>query len=145
MSEEIIKQRAEKYATEHYDEHDYTDHSGCNMCHAVSEKAYIAGAQSMLPEIDELKGEVKYLKEALSARKAEIIDMQFLRKQDKELLNNATSMLKDMLKDIYEDYGYFCEKLLDIPEEEKICAAYCDKEGVQCDCILRYLKHYKKE
>ena len=58
----------------------------------------------------------------------------------KEQLKSAVSMLKD----IYEDDDYFCTRLLDIPEEEKICEIYCDKEGVQCDCILRYLKHYKK-
>ena len=59
----------------------------------------------------------------------------------KAMLNRAVAELKN----VYEDGDYFCEKLLDIPEEEKICAVNCDKDGVQCDCILRYLKHYKKE
>ena len=47
MSDEEIKQNALAYAIENYgeyDEHDYTDHSGSNMCHAVSEKAFIAGS-----------------------------------------------------------------------------------------------------
>lgn len=48
MTEEQIKQNALAYAIENYgeyDEHNYTDHSGCNICHAVSEKAFIAGAK----------------------------------------------------------------------------------------------------
>lgn len=48
MTDEQIKRNALVYATENYgeyDEHDYTDHSGSNMCHAVSEKAFIAGAK----------------------------------------------------------------------------------------------------
>ena len=48
MTDEQIKRNALAYATENYgeyDEHDYTDHSGSNMCHAVSEKAFIAGAK----------------------------------------------------------------------------------------------------
>lgn len=58
MTEKQIKQNAEEYATSQYgeyDEHDYTDHSGRNMCHAVSEKAFIAGAHSRDKEIKELK------------------------------------------------------------------------------------------
>lgn len=48
MTDEQIKRNALAYATENYgeyDEHDYTDHSGSNMCHAVSEEAFIAGAK----------------------------------------------------------------------------------------------------
>lgn len=51
MTEEQIKQNALAYATENYgeyNEHDYTDHSGSNMCHAVSEKAFIAGAKCVV-------------------------------------------------------------------------------------------------
>ena len=66
MTEKQIKKNAEAYATKEYgeyDEHDYTDHSGMNMCHAVSEKAFIVGAHSRDEEIEELK------KALLSARK----------------------------------------------------------------------------
>ena len=66
MIEEQIKQNAEAYATKNYgeyDEHDYTDHSGSNMCHAVSEKAFIAGAHSRDEEIKELKEEIESLQE----------------------------------------------------------------------------------
>lgn len=125
MTEEIIKQRAERYAE----------------TYVSKTAAYIGGAHTMLPEIYDLKGQVA----SLEHLRETLVDQQAGLKAKLEiqqgLLDNAVSMLKD----IYEDDGYFCEKLLDIPEEEKICAVYCDKEGVQCDCILRYLKHYKKE
>lgn len=127
MTEEQIEQRAERYAE----------------TYVSKTAAYIGGAHSMFPEVDKLKGENKYLKEALSTRKTEIENMEFLRRQDidflKELLNNAVSMLKD----IYEDDDYFCTMLLDIDEEAKICEKCCDNLNEKC--ILRYLKHYKKE
>lgn len=66
MTDEQIKQNAKKYAIENYgeyDEHDYTDHSGSNMCNAVSEKAFIAGAHSRDEKIQELKEEIESLKE----------------------------------------------------------------------------------
>lgn len=125
MTEEIIKQRAERYAETYVSKTD----------------AYIGGAHTMFPEINDLKGQVaslEHLRETLVDQQAGLkakLEIQ------KGLLDNAVSMLKD----IYEDDDSFCERLLDIPEEEKICEIYCDKEGVQCDCILRYLKHYKKE
>ena len=50
----------------------------------------------------------------------------------------------EMLKDIYEEDDYFCERLLDIPSEEKICAEQCGYNGPQCSCVLRYLKHCVK-
>ena len=56
MTDREIKKNAEKYAIENYgeyDEHDYTDHSGSNMCHAISEKAFIAGAHSRDEEVKE--------------------------------------------------------------------------------------------
>ena len=58
MTDEEIKQNAKTYAIEkygEYDEHDYTDRSGRNLCNAVSEKAFIAGAHSRDKEIEELK------------------------------------------------------------------------------------------
>ena len=71
MTEEQIRQNALIYATENYgeyDEYDYTDHSGSNMCHAVSEKAFIAGTHSRdeeigehMKRIDELEDEVAQL------------------------------------------------------------------------------------
>lgn len=54
-----------------------------------------------------------------------------------ELLDKAI----DYIYDLVQDDDYICEALMDIPEEEKFCAAYC-----QClckDCIVRFLKHYK--
>lgn len=125
MTEEIIKQRAERYAETYVSKTD----------------AYIGGSHTMFPEINDLKGQVA----SLEHLRETLVDQQAGLKAKLEiqqgLLDNAVSMLKD----IYEDDDYFCERLLDIPEEEKICEVYCDKEGVQCDCILRYLKHYKKE
>lgn len=69
MTEEQIKQNAEAYAIENYgeyDEHDYTDHSGSNMCHVVSEKAFIAGAHSRDEEIKELKERLKFADESIA-------------------------------------------------------------------------------
>ena len=68
MTEEEIKLKAEQYATDNYgeyDEHDYTDHSGSNMCHAVSEKAFIAGAHSRDEEIEERKSRYRRLEKSL--------------------------------------------------------------------------------
>ena len=68
MTDEEIKQNALAYAIEkygEYDEHDYTDRFGRNLCNAVSEKAFIAGAHSRDKEIEELKRKLKirwYLK-----------------------------------------------------------------------------------
>ena len=64
MTDEQIKQNAEQYATENYgeyDEHDYVDHSGSNMCHAVSEKAFIAGAHSRDEEIRKYQNKIHEL------------------------------------------------------------------------------------
>jgi len=66
MTDEQIKQNALAYAIENYgeyDEHDYTDHSGSNMCHAVSEKAYIAGAHSRDEEIEKLMKRIAELED----------------------------------------------------------------------------------
>lgn len=57
----------------------------------------------------------------------------------KQLLDNALSYIYELT---YQD-SWICDKLLEIPEEEKICAAYC--QDFCKDCIKRYLKHYKKE
>ena len=118
MTEEQIEQRAERYAE----------------TYVSKTAAYIGGAHTMFPEIYGLKGQVETLVGQQADLKAKLEIQQ-------GLLDNAVSMLKG----IYEDDDYFCTMLLDIPEEEKICEIYCDKEGIQCDCILRYLKHYKKE
>ena len=62
MTEEQIRQNALIYATENYgeyDEYDYTDHSGSNMCHTVAEKAFIAGAHSRDEEVELLKKKLK--------------------------------------------------------------------------------------
>lgn len=56
-----------------------------------------------------------------------------------ELLDNALSLLEDVL----EDDDYICEKLMDIPEENKYCSENCTE--FKRDCILRYLRYYNKE
>lgn len=55
-----------------------------------------------------------------------------------QLLDNAV----DLLYNIFSEDDIFCCKLLDIPEEEKICSEQC--ENLSKECILRYLKHYEK-
>lgn len=56
-----------------------------------------------------------------------------------QLLDNALDYIYEL---VYQD-DWICVALLEIPEEEKICAAYC--QNLCKDCIKRYLKHYKKE
>lgn len=66
MTEEQIKHNALAYAIENYgeyDEHDHTDHSGRNMCHAVSEKAFIAGAHSRDEEVNQLENALRNVNE----------------------------------------------------------------------------------
>ena len=130
MTDEQITQNAEEYAKKHYDV-PFEDDSSMNVI--VSEESYIAGAHSRDEDIEILKDLFSNSQRYAHSLKESVKSMG-------EQLKNAVSMLKD----IYEDDDYFCTRLLDIPEEEKICEIYCDKEGVQCDCILRYLKHYKK-
>lgn len=76
MTEEQIKQNALAYAIENYgeyDEHDYTDHSGSNMCHAVSEKAFIAGAHSRDEEMKQLRNPWISVKDRLPETGEDII------------------------------------------------------------------------
>lgn len=49
-----------------------------------------------------------------------------------------------LLKDAYKDDDFFCERLIEIPEEAKICKAYCNKDGLLHECIYRYLLHCVK-
>ena len=45
--------------------------------------------------------------------------------KENEKLQKMLGKAIDMLKDIYEDDDYFCERLCDIQEEAKICAEHC--------------------
>lgn len=54
-----------------------------------------------------------------------------------QLLDNAIDYIYSLVQ--YDDW--ICEKLLDIPEEEKICSEGC--ENMNKECVLRFLKHYK--
>lgn len=56
-----------------------------------------------------------------------------------QLLDNAV----DLLYNMFSDDDIFCCKLLEIPEEERICSEQC--ENLNKDCILRYLKYYEKD
>ena len=56
-----------------------------------------------------------------------------------QLLDNAINYIYEL---VAED-DWICEELLVIPEEEKICSTTC--HGLCKDCIIRFLKHYKKE
>lgn len=56
-----------------------------------------------------------------------------------QLLDNAI----DYIYELVEQEDWICEELLGIPEENVICSETCD---IFCkDCIMRYLKCYKKE
>ena len=59
--------------------------------------------------------------------------------KSEELLDNAV----DYIYEVVYGQDWICEALLDIPEEEKICSAYC--QNLCKDCVLRFLKHYKKK
>jgi hypothetical protein len=91
MTDEQIKQNALAYATENYgeyDEHDYTDHSGSNMCHAVSEKAYIAGYHSRDEEIEKIKEGKCSLRRSLHRRISALVkEIDGLEDELKQLRN----------------------------------------------------------
>lgn len=56
-----------------------------------------------------------------------------------QLLDNAL----DYIYELVEQEDWICCELVAIPEEEKICSETCD--NLCKDCIIRYLKHYKKQ
>ena len=58
-------------------------------------------------------------------------------------LDNAASYIRELLSMIGGDERSLCDELLQYPEEEKYCAAYC--QNFCNDCVIRYLKHYKKD
>ena len=63
-------------------------------------------------------------------------------KESEELLDNAASYIRELITMIGGDETSLCDELHQYPEEEKICAAYC--QNFCNDCVIRYLKHYKK-
>ena len=68
------------------------------------------------------------------------------RNEEVENLEKLLDKAVHMLKDTYAGSDFFCERLMADPEEDRKCMAYCDKEDILCDCVLRYLKHcIKKE
>lgn len=58
-------------------------------------------------------------------------------------LDNAASYIRELITMIGGDETSLCDELHQYPEEEKICAAYC--QNFCNDCVIRYLKHYKKD
>lgn len=64
-------------------------------------------------------------------------------KESEELLDNAASYIRELITMIGGDETSLCDELHQYPEEEKICAAYC--QNFCNDCVIRYLKHYKKD
>lgn len=59
------------------------------------------------------------------------------------LLDNAASYIRELLSMIGGDETSLCDELFHYPEEVKYCAAYC--KNFCNDCVIRYLKHYKKD
>lgn len=59
--------------------------------------------------------------------------------KSKDLLDNAV----DYIYEVVYGQDWICEALLDIQEESEICDLTCD--NLCKDCILRFLKHYKKK
>ena len=106
MTNEEIKQNAEEYATENYgeyDEHDYTDHSCSNRFHAISEKAFIAGARSR-------DGEIKELKLKLANKSGEVADIEvenaLLKIKLNKLSNPWISVDERLPEENKDDNGY---------------------------------------
>lgn len=56
-----------------------------------------------------------------------------------QLLDNAL----DYIYELAGEEDWICKELLQIPEEEEICSETCD--NLCKDCIMRFLKHYKKD
>ncbi len=48
----------------------------------------------------------------------------------------------DFIVEQEEVNDYICTELHDIPEELKVCAKDC--QNLNRNCVLRFLKHYKK-
>lgn len=57
---------------------------------------------------------------------------------DSEYLDKAL----DFIVEREESNDYICCELHKIPDEEKLCAKDC--QGVDRQCVLRFLKYYKK-
>ena len=125
MTEEQIKQNAIEYRQR-------TDNPDDTIGRCMQrQEDFIAGAHSMLEEIELLKDMFSNSQRYAHSLKESVERMG-------EQLKNAVSMLKD----VYEDDDYFCERLCEFPEENEICEKCCDNLNEKC--ILRYLKHYKK-
>jgi hypothetical protein len=58
-----------------------------------------------------------------------------------EIKSDALSKALDFIIN-YSDCDIVCETLSYIPEEDDICANNC--ENMNGECVLRFLKHYKK-
>ena len=63
--------------------------------------------------------------------------------ESEEWLLNAASYIRELFTIMGRDETFICDELFQYPEEEKICAAYC--QNFCNDCVIRYLKHYKKD
>ena len=48
----------------------------------------------------------------------------------------------DFIVEREQDGDYICSELHDIPEEEEICSKDC--QNLCRNCVLRFLKNYKK-
>lgn len=57
----------------------------------------------------------------------------------KKILQNAISFIIEL----WGEQDTFCETLVNIPEEEKICEKNCN--NVNEECVKRFLKYYKKQ
>lgn len=59
--------------------------------------------------------------------------------ETKQLLDNAI----EFIRELNEEEDWLCCDLFEIPEEQEICEKTCDN-NLNRDCIIRYLKNYKK-
>jgi uncharacterized protein Yka (UPF0111/DUF47 family) len=126
MTEEQIKQNAIEYRQ-------CTDNPDDTIGRCMQrQEDFIAGAHSMLEEIELLKDMFSNSQRYAHSLKESVESMG-------KQLKNAVSLLYDILG----DDDFFCTRLLDIDEEAKICEECCDNLNEKC--ILRYLKYYKKE
>jgi hypothetical protein len=61
--------------------------------------------------------------------------------KSEDLLEHAVEYIYELVN---QDDDWICTELLEIQEEADICKQTCDNHLCK-DCVIRFLKHYKKK
>ena len=105
MTEEQIKQNAERFASVYY--HPYDSENNPQYL-TVSEDSFIAGAHSRDEEIEQLKSEKSVLKRLLNEMEKRAIKAE-----------NECDVLKDKVTQ-YEDWNNRLQEFMDMSEEDRL-------------------------